>query len=142
MVVCDFKFDTKNDPVLQNSSQESSMSSKYDCSWCNFNHARVLKIGIQLNNDILWYVLSQIWYQRWPSPPKLQSGAISVLQVWLCSWYTFNRARDLKIGIQLNKDIWWLFVMPKLIPNITKSSKTPVRNHQYPPNMTMFLNHL
>ena len=30
-VICDVKFDTKDDPVLKNSSQEPSMSSKYDC---------------------------------------------------------------------------------------------------------------
>ena len=31
MVICDVKFDTKDEPILQNSSQEPSMSSKYDC---------------------------------------------------------------------------------------------------------------
>ena len=31
MVICDVKFDTKYDQILQNSSQEPSMSSKYDC---------------------------------------------------------------------------------------------------------------
>ena len=31
MVICDVEFDTKYDPVIQNLSQEPSMSSKYDC---------------------------------------------------------------------------------------------------------------
>ena len=31
MVICDVQFDTKYDPVIQNLSQEPSMSSKYDC---------------------------------------------------------------------------------------------------------------
>ena len=31
MVVCDVKFDTKYDQILQSSSQEPSTSSKYDC---------------------------------------------------------------------------------------------------------------
>ena len=31
MVICDVKFDTKYDQILQNSSQEPSTSSKYDC---------------------------------------------------------------------------------------------------------------
>ena len=31
MLMHDVKFDIRGDPVLQNSSQESSMSSMYDC---------------------------------------------------------------------------------------------------------------
>ena len=31
MVICDVKFDTKGDQILQNSNQEPSMSSNYDC---------------------------------------------------------------------------------------------------------------
>ena len=31
MVICDVKFDTKYDQILQNSSQEPSTSSMYDC---------------------------------------------------------------------------------------------------------------
>ena len=30
VVICDVKFDTKYDQILQNSSQEPTMSSKYD----------------------------------------------------------------------------------------------------------------
>ena len=30
----------------------------------HFNHARVLTIGIQLNNDIWWLFVMSIWYQR------------------------------------------------------------------------------
>ena len=48
-----------------------------------------------------------IWYQKWSKPLKLQSGTTNVLQVWLCSWWTFNNAR----GLKLNNDIWWLFMM-------------------------------
>ena len=35
------------------------------------------------------------------NPPKLKTGTINVLQVWLCSWYTYIHAGELKIGIQL-----------------------------------------
>ena len=31
MVICDVKYDTKDSPFLQNSTQEPTMSSKYDC---------------------------------------------------------------------------------------------------------------
>ena len=50
-------------------------------------------------------------------------------------------ASELIIGIQLNNDILRLFVMSNLIPKMTQSSKTPVRNHQCPPSMTVFLIH-
>ena len=111
------------------------------CSWCTYNHARELKILTQLRNDKLCWFRCDIWYQRGSNPPKLQSGSINILHVWLCSWCMFNHTRELKIGMQLNHDIWWLFVMSNLIPNMTKSSKTPVRNHQCPQSMTLFLMH-
>ena len=31
LMICDIKFDTKYDQILQNFSQDTSMSSKYDC---------------------------------------------------------------------------------------------------------------
>ena len=31
MLICDIKFNIRDDPILQNSSQEPKMSSKYDC---------------------------------------------------------------------------------------------------------------
>ena len=74
------------------------------CSWCTYNHAREIIIWIHLrNNKLCWWC--QIWYQRWPNPPKVLSGTINVLQEWLCYWCTFTHARELKIGIQLNNDI-------------------------------------
>ena len=139
----DVKFDIRDIPIIQNSSQEPSASSKY--YWVL--DVLLLMFGrwkSAYNSRITYRVDSpcKIWYQRWPSPPKFQSGTISILQVWLCPWYTFNHARDLKIGIQLNNDTWWLFMMSNKIPNMTKSSKPPVRNHQHPPSMTVFLLHL
>ena len=112
------------------------------CSWCTFNNARDLKIGIQWNNDI-WrlFMMSNI-IPNMTNPPKLQSGTTNIIQVWLCTLCTFNHARELKIIIKLSNDIWWLFVMSTFIPNMTKSSKTPVRSHEYPPSMTVFLMHL
>ena len=47
--------------------------------------------------------------------------------------------RELKNGIQLENDIWWLFVMSNLTLKMTKSSKIPVRNQQSPPTVTVFL---
>ena len=130
MVICDVKFDTKDDQIIQNSSQESSTSSEHDCvldallimlwSW------KLAYSSIMTYDDYFW---CQIWYQIRHNPLKLQSGSIKVLQVWLCAWCTFNHARELKIGKQLIYDIWLLFVMSNLIPNRTKTSKTLVRNH-------------
>ena len=100
-----------------------------------------LKIGIQLIIPYDCYLWCQMWYQKWQNYLKLQSETINALQVWLCSWRTFNHARKLNMGIQLNNDIWWLFVMSNMIPKMTKSSKTAARNHQCPPSMTVFLTH-
>ena len=52
------------------------------------------------------YSWCKIWFQIWPNPQKLQSRTTNVLQVWLCSWCTFDHARELKMGIKLNNDIW------------------------------------
>ena len=102
----------------------------------------MLKIGIQLKNDILCWAWCQIWYQRWPNPPKPQSGTINILQVWMCSWCTYNHARELKFGIHLKNDIVCWCMMSNLILNMSKSPQTPVRNFQCPPSKTVFLTHL
>ena len=86
MLIYDVKFDTIDYPVLQSSSQEPSMISKYDCvideliimlgGWkCEYNLR--MKIYVDL--------LCQIWCQRWPNALKLQSRTTNILQVWLCS---------------------------------------------------------
>ena len=134
------KFDTKYDQILQNSSQEPSMSSKHDY----FLDEILFMLGIyklKYTSRLAYSVnsKSKIWYQRWPSPPKLQSGTINVLQIWLCSWCTYNHARVLKIWIQLrNNKLCW-FMMSNLILGMIQSSKTPVTNHSCPPSMTVFL---
>ena len=140
MLIHDVKIGTKDDTILQNSSQETLTSSKYDCNL----DALIITIGswkFDYNWGMANYVdsLFQFWYQRWSNPPKLQSETINILQAWLCFWCTFNHARELKIGKKINNDIGWLFTMSHLIPNITKSSKTPVRNHQCPLSITVFL---
>ena len=89
MFICAVKFDIRDDPTLQNCSQES---------------------------------------QHLPS-----------MTVFLMH---FNHARELNIAIQLIKAISWLFVMSNLIPNMMKSSKTTVRNHQHPLCVTVLLMHL
>ena len=109
MWIYDVKFDTKDDPVLKNSSQEQSTSSKYDCvldslliilgSWKLAYHSMMTYCG---------YLGCQIWYQRWLSPPKLQSETINVVRVWLCSWWTNNHAKELKIWINLKWQILFI----------------------------------
>ena len=86
-MIHDVKFDIRDDPILQNSCQEPSMSSKYDCvlgallimlwSWKSTYKSI-------MTHDV--YSWCQFWHQRWSNPPKLQSGIINVLQVWLCPW--------------------------------------------------------
>ena len=73
----------------------------------------------------------------WPNPPKLPSGTINILQVWMCSWCTYNHARKLKSSIQLRNDKLCWFMMWNLISETIQSSKTPVRNHQCPQSMTV-----
>ena len=75
--------------------------------------------------------------QGWPYLPSLLSGTINVIQVWTSrtggSWHTFYHARKLKSGTQVKNHISWWYMISKMTP----SSKTPVRNHQRPPGMTL-----
>ena len=193
MLIHDVKFNTKDDQILQNYTQETSTSSKCDsvldtllimlwswksaynssmtynvdlwckilyqrwsktpartinilkvwlCSSSTYKHVRELNFDIRLNNDIWWYLWCHIWYQIWPNPPNLQSGTMSILQVWLCSWWTSIYARELKIGIQLKNGILLRSMTLSLTPKMTQSSRSPIRNYQCPPSMTIFLMHL
>ena len=140
MVICDVKFDSKYEKILQNSSQEPSMSSKYDCVL----YTLLIMLGSwkSANNSIMTYdgySWCQIWHQIWPNPPKIQSGTIIILQVWLCSWCTYNYARELKTLIQLRNDKLCWFIMSNLISEMIQSSKTPFSNLQHPPSMNVFL---
>ena len=139
MLIHDGKFDIWDDPILHHFSQITSTSFKYDY----VPDALIIMQGswkFKYNSGMAKYVASwcQIWYQRWSNPPKLMSGAISILQVWLCSWCTFNHDRDMKIGIKLMNDKIYWFIMSHFILDTIKSSKTPVRNHPRPPSMTVF----
>ena len=51
------------------------------------------------------------------------------------SWHTSNHARELKFGTQVKNHIWW----QSIASNMTPSSKTPVRNLQHPPSMTLWM---
>ena len=94
-VYSDVKFFIRDDPILQNPSQEPSTSSKCDCVLDNF--LTMLGSWQSAYNSIMtyhgysWY---QFWYQRWSSTSKLQSGTIDLLQLWLCLWCTFNHTRE------------------------------------------------
>ena len=104
------------------------------CSWCTYNLTRELKIWIQLRNDKLCWFRCEIWYQISFNPPKLQSETIKVLQVWLCSWCTFNHAREMKIWIQLRNDkLCWFMVsiFYQNNPILRKSSQEPKRSIKY-----------
>ena len=109
-MIHDAKFDTKDDSIIQNSSQELSMSSMYDCVLTALI-IMLVSWKFEYNSGMTKHVDSwcQIWYQRQSNPSKLLSGTINILQVWLCSWWTSIHARKLKIGIQLK--IWHMIVI-------------------------------
>ena len=99
MLIHYVKFDIRVNPILQNSSQESSMSPTYDCVF----YAFLIMLGswkLAYNSiracDV--YSWCRIWYQWWPKSLYLQSGTINVLQVWLCSCCTYNYNRELKLS--------------------------------------------
>ena len=109
MLIHDINIYNKDDRVLQNSRKKLSTSSKYECV---LDVLRIMLVSWKLAYN-LWmtkYVdpLRQNWYQRWPNPPKTQSGTINIAQVWLSSWYTYNHTGELKIGIQF-KNYKYLF---------------------------------
>ena len=108
-------------------------------SWCIFNHARELKYvynSIMTYDGYLW---CQVWYQRCPYPPKLQSGTINIMQVWQSSRCTTNYTRELKIFTQLKIEISYTFMVSNLIPKMNQSTKTPVQSLRCPPCMIVFL---
>ena len=135
----DVKFDTKDVLILQNSSQEQLTSSMYNCVLDALRCKGAENMNTTKAQKIMLNSRCQIWYQRQSNPPKLQSETTKFLEIWLCPWCTFNHAEELKIGIQFNNSIWWLYEISNWISNMTQSSKSPVRNHQCPPSMTIFL---
>ena len=128
------------DQIILKSSQQPSTSSKYD----HILHALLIKLGSWKSaynsrmtyNVVLW---CKLWYKRRPNAPKLQSRTIYILNIWHCSCFAHNHARELKNLIQLRIDNLCWFIMSHLISEMIQSSKTPARNHQHPPSMTVFL---
>ena len=74
----------KDDPILQVSGQEPSVSSKYD-----FEDRGVLNTLLFMLESWNLAHKSRItyhddpWCQEWPHPPSIESGTFNVLQVWL-----------------------------------------------------------
>ena len=104
------------------------------CSWCIYNDARELKILIQVQNDKLFWFRCNILYQRLSNPPKLQSGTINVLH-YACipGAFIWDWQFEYNSGLTNFVDIWYL------LSGMIQSSKTPVRNHQCPPRMTVII---
>ena len=127
--------DVKDDPIIQVSSQEPTMSSKY-----NFEDGGVL--------DTLLFKLERwnlahkwrneyhddSWCQELPHHQSFQSGTIDVFQVWTSrtggSWTTSIHARELKVVTHFTNRISSRSMMSRMTP----SSKYPVRNDQWPQN--------
>ena len=130
----------KVDQIILNSSQEPSTSFKYD----HILDALLIMLGSwkSVYNSRMTYnvdLLCKFWHQKWSNTPKLQLGTINILQVQLCHSCTYNYAKELKIWIQLRNDKLFLFMIANLITERIQSSKTLVRNHQCPQNMTVYL---
>ena len=142
MLIHDVKFDIRDDSILQNSSREPTTSFKFDCilnalliilgSWQFIYNSTMTWLVF-----VMWNLISNV--TKSSKNPVRNCQHPPCLTVFLC---IFNHARELKSGIQLNNDILWLFVMSKLIPKMTQSSKTPFRNHQCPLSMTVSFMHL
>ena len=74
--------DIKEDPVLQVSNQQPSMSSKYPPSWPFLTHILFIKILTQNFQGIFFRVkYHHPWHQGWHCPLCLRSGTLNVLQV-------------------------------------------------------------
>ena len=125
---------SKVDQIILNSSQKPSTSSKYDYI--------LDALLIRLESWKLTYLSRMtykvdsgciIWYQRWSNPPKFQSGTFNVLQ--------YDCGIDVLISMLWSCKFEYNSGMKNLISDLPQSSKTPVRNHQHPPSMTVFLMH-
>ena len=103
---------SKVDPIILNSSQNPSTSSKYDHIFdALLIMLRNQKLAYNLIMAYYGYLWCKIWYQRWPNLSKLQSGTINIFQIWPCSWCTSNHTRKLKIDIKVKNDIQCWFMM-------------------------------
>ena len=107
-MIYDLKFNTKDDSVLQNSNQEPSTSSLWSMM---STIIPFFKHPIRNHQ----HPPRMTGYQRWFSPPKKQSGTIIVLKAWLCSWHTFNHARELISAcnsIMIYDHTWRMLMVP------------------------------
>ena len=87
--------DVRNDPVINVSSQEPSMSSKYPPSWPPIPDTLPIEISTPNFQGMLLMVKEHhSWHQKWPSDPCLRSGTFNVSKVppFLTppSWHTSN----------------------------------------------------
>ena len=124
MVICGVKCDTKDDPVLQNSSQEPPMSSKYDCVL----DALIIMLGswkLAYNSRLAYYVDSwcQIWYQRCPNlqnssqKPSISSKCDSILDALLIKLGHWKSAYN---SIMTYYDYLWCQILYQWWPNPPK----------------------
>ena len=77
-------YDIKDDPILQDSSQEPSTSSKYGLQGQGVLDTLLIKLeswNLAHKSRITYH--DSPWCQEWPQPPSIQSGTLSILQVWL-----------------------------------------------------------
>ena len=120
----------KDDPILQVSSQEASMSSKYWLwgqrgSWHTSIHSRELKFGTQVKNHILWQSMMSRMTPSSKYPVRNHQRPSSMTSRTGGSWHTSIYARELKFGTQVKNHISWRSIKSRMTP----SSSYPVRNH-------------
>ncbi len=86
-------------------------TSRVGGSWATSIHARKLKFGTHVKNQIYH---DNPWCQGWSHPSRPQSWTINVLQVLTSRMgYTFNYVREPKLGTQLKNHISWWSMMSK-----------------------------
>ena len=99
-------YDVKDDPIIQDSSQEPSTSSKYEL-W-GLGVLDTLLVMLDSWNLKIWEktkiqsISGQSMMSKMIPSSRLQSGTFNILKVWTSrmegSWHTSNYARELRFG--------------------------------------------
>ena len=118
---------------VRNLQHPPSMTSRMGGSWGTSKHARELKFGTQVKNHISRQNILSMVTPSSKTPVRNLQDPPSMTSRTGGSWGTFKHVRELKFGTQVKNHISGWFIALRMIP----SSKTPVRNLQRPPSMTL-----
>jgi len=88
-------------------------------------------------DNLIMLCQDDLGHQRWPPSTKTPVRNLhrppSMTLRMAGPWHSLNHARELKFGRQLKNHISLWSMMSRMTP----SSKTPVRNLQHPPSITL-----